>query len=41
MGVKKSRDKVKEESLINFDADNRATSWDSKVEDDAWEILKN
>lgn len=41
VGVKKSRDKVKEESLINFDADNRATSWDSKVEDDAWEILKN
>lgn len=39
--ARKSRDKVKEEALINFDTDNRTTSWDSKLEDDAWEILKN
>ncbi|XP_076238403.1 ADP-ribosylation factor GTPase-activating protein 1 isoform X2 [Calliopsis andreniformis] len=39
--ARKSKDKVKEEALINFDTDNHTTSWDSKLEDDAWEILKN
>ncbi|XP_076396020.1 ADP-ribosylation factor GTPase-activating protein 1 isoform X2 [Megachile rotundata] len=39
--AKKSRNKVKEEDLINFGTDNNPSSWDSKLEDDAWEILKN
>ncbi|XP_031840721.1 ADP-ribosylation factor GTPase-activating protein 1 isoform X2 [Nomia melanderi] len=39
--VKKSKDKVKEEALINFGTDNNIPNWDSKLEDDAWEILKN
>ncbi|CAD1475629.1 unnamed protein product, partial [Heterotrigona itama] len=33
--------KDKEEILINFNTDNHASNWDSKLEDDAWEILKN
>ena len=33
--------KNKEEILINFSTDNHASNWDSKLEDDAWEILKN
>ncbi|KAK1134463.1 hypothetical protein K0M31_007248 [Melipona bicolor] len=33
--------KDKEEILINFSTDNHASNWDSKLEDDAWEILKN
>ncbi|XP_076284536.1 ADP-ribosylation factor GTPase-activating protein 1 isoform X1 [Lasioglossum baleicum] len=39
--ARKSKDKVKEEVLINFGADNTTPNWDSKLEDDAWEILKN
>ncbi|KZC09421.1 PREDICTED: ADP-ribosylation factor GTPase-activating protein 1 [Dufourea novaeangliae] len=39
--MRKSKDKVKEEALINFGTDNTAPNWDSKLEDDAWEILKN
>lgn len=32
----------KEESLINFETDNKAQqNWNSKAEDDAWEILNN
>ncbi|XP_067216319.1 ADP-ribosylation factor GTPase-activating protein 1 isoform X2 [Linepithema humile] len=32
----------KEESLISFEADNKAQqNWNSKAEDDAWEILNN
>lgn len=32
----------KEESLINFETDNKAQqNWNSKTEDDAWEILNN
>lgn len=32
----------KEESLINFEMDNKAQqNWNSKAEDDAWEILNN
>ncbi|XP_076656547.1 ADP-ribosylation factor GTPase-activating protein 1 isoform X2 [Halictus rubicundus] len=39
--TRKSKDKVKEEVLINFGADSNTPNWDSKLEDDAWEILKN
>ncbi|XP_076171898.1 ADP-ribosylation factor GTPase-activating protein 1 isoform X2 [Ptiloglossa arizonensis] len=39
--TRKSKDKVKEKTLINFDTDSHAPNWDSKLEDDAWEILKN
>ncbi|XP_078037303.1 ADP-ribosylation factor GTPase-activating protein 1 [Augochlora pura] len=39
--AKKSKDKVKEEVLINFGADNNAPNWDSELENEAWEILKN
>ncbi|XP_053996286.1 ADP-ribosylation factor GTPase-activating protein 1 isoform X2 [Hylaeus anthracinus] len=39
--MRKSKDKVKEEALINFGTDNHTPSWDPKLEDDAWEILKN
>ncbi|CAK9801839.1 ADP-ribosylation factor GTPase-activating protein 1 [Anthophora quadrimaculata] len=39
--ARKSNDKVKEEALINFGTDNHASNWNSKLEDDAWEILKN
>ncbi|XP_043251318.1 ADP-ribosylation factor GTPase-activating protein 1 isoform X2 [Colletes gigas] len=35
--TRKSRDKVKEEALINFHTDNHAANLDSKVEDDAWQ----
>ncbi|XP_076765578.1 ADP-ribosylation factor GTPase-activating protein 1 [Xylocopa sonorina] len=38
---RKSKDTIKEESLINFGTDNHASNWNSKLEDDAWEILKN
>lgn len=39
---RKSKEKVvKEEALINFGTDNHASNWDSKLEDDAWEILNN
>lgn len=32
----------KEESLINFETDNKTQqNWNSKAEDDAWEILNN
>lgn len=32
----------KEESLISFETDNKAQqNWNSKAEDDAWEILNN
>lgn len=32
----------KEESLINFETDNKGQqNWNSKTEDDAWEILNN
>ncbi|XP_014471737.1 PREDICTED: ADP-ribosylation factor GTPase-activating protein 1 [Dinoponera quadriceps] len=33
--------KEKEESLISFETDNKAQNWNSKLEDDAWEILNN
>lgn len=36
---RKSKDK--EETLINFDIDNHVSNWNTKLEDDAWEILKN
>lgn len=36
---RKSRDK--EKTLINFDIDNHVSNWNTKLEDDAWEILKN
>ncbi|KOC60688.1 ADP-ribosylation factor GTPase-activating protein 1 [Habropoda laboriosa] len=39
--TRKSSDKIKEEALINFGTDNHASNWNSKLEDDAWEILKN
>ena len=38
---RKPRSKVKEGDLINFGTDNSPSNWDSKLEDDAWEILKN
>lgn len=38
---RKSKDKPKEEALINFDTDNHSSNWNSKLEDDAWEILNN
>ncbi|XP_033298794.1 ADP-ribosylation factor GTPase-activating protein 1 [Bombus vancouverensis nearcticus] len=37
--ARKSKDK--DEVLINFSTDHYASNWDSKLEDDAWEILKN
>ncbi|XP_043286385.1 ADP-ribosylation factor GTPase-activating protein 1 isoform X2 [Venturia canescens] len=47
-GVKRSKDKSKTArkedtgSLIDFEVKNEAaTTWNSKLEDDAWEILKN
>ncbi|KAG7211289.1 hypothetical protein KM043_010590 [Ampulex compressa] len=40
--TKKTKEKkVKEGPLINFETDNNVPNWDSKLEDDAWEILKN
>lgn len=38
---KKSTKEKKEESLISFETDNKAQNWNSKLEDDAWEILNN
>ncbi|XP_011874467.1 PREDICTED: ADP-ribosylation factor GTPase-activating protein 1 isoform X2 [Vollenhovia emeryi] len=39
---KKQPKAEKEESLINFETDNKAQeNWNSKAEDDAWEILNN
>lgn len=39
---KKTRKEDKEESLINFETDNKIQqNWNSKAEDDAWEILNN
>ncbi|XP_011635305.1 ADP-ribosylation factor GTPase-activating protein 1 isoform X2 [Pogonomyrmex barbatus] len=39
---KQPKAEKKEESLINFETDNKAQQdWNSKAEDDAWEILNN
>ncbi|XP_071565911.1 ADP-ribosylation factor GTPase-activating protein 1 isoform X2 [Temnothorax nylanderi] len=39
---RQSKAEKKEESLINFETDNKAQqNWNSKAEDDAWEILNN
>jgi ADP-ribosylation factor GTPase-activating protein 1 len=40
--VKKLKDKkIKEEPLINFESGNASSNWSSKLEDDAWDILKD
>ncbi|XP_011501417.1 PREDICTED: ADP-ribosylation factor GTPase-activating protein 1 isoform X2 [Ceratosolen solmsi marchali] len=40
--VKKLKDKKgKEESLINCESSKTSSNWNSKLEDDAWEILKD
>ncbi|TGZ57221.1 ADP-ribosylation factor GTPase-activating protein 1, partial [Temnothorax longispinosus] len=39
---RQSKAEKKEESLINFETDNKAQqNWNSKAENDAWEILNN
>jgi len=39
---KQPKAEKKEESLISFETDNKAQqNWNSKAEDDAWEILNN
>ncbi|XP_012287418.1 ADP-ribosylation factor GTPase-activating protein 1 isoform X2 [Orussus abietinus] len=37
----KANESPKEKALINFEADSKASDWNSKLEEDAWEILKN
>lgn len=44
--VSKKSKEAKEESLISFETDNKKSepqtqNWNSKLEDDAWEILNN
>lgn len=41
MSKRQPKAERKEESLINFETDNKAQNWNSKAEDDAWEILNN
>lgn len=39
---KQPKAETKEESLISFETDNKAQqNWNTKAEDDAWEILNN
>ncbi|XP_014209743.1 ADP-ribosylation factor GTPase-activating protein 1 isoform X2 [Copidosoma floridanum] len=39
--VKKIKEKKKEDSLINFETDQANSNWNAKLEDEAWEVLKN
>ncbi|KAJ8667959.1 hypothetical protein QAD02_009622 [Eretmocerus hayati] len=41
LNIKKPKEKKTKEPLINFESDKTNSNWNSKLEEDAWEILKD